>query len=91
MANSVHIKPSQLTNSKQVSNSLGRGKRAQGLGLIATQEFSNNCLQLGVEVGGDFTGLSDSLEDVLMVGLEVLQEVLLELGDLGGVQHQLQF
>lgn len=49
------------------------------------QEFGDNILKFGVWVVGDLSFLGNGGQQSCLVGLDVLQEFFLELGDLGGV------
>lgn len=56
------------------------------LSLESGHEISDNLLQFGVCVGGNVALLGDAGQDVSVAGLHHGHELLLELGDLGGVQ-----
>lgn len=56
------------------------------LGLEGGDEVCYDLLQLGVSVGTDGSVFSDSLQESRLVGLDVLHELLLEGGDLRGVE-----
>lgn len=51
-----------------------------------SQEVCDDLLEWGVGVRGDLTVLGDGGQETLVAGLDVLGELLLESGDLGGVK-----
>lgn len=56
------------------------------LGDEGGKEFGDEFLEGFIRLLGDLTVLSDGSEEALVTGLDVLGEVLLECGDLCGVQ-----